>query len=340
MSIQIMSMKTGSIYTILIAIISLALFNSCSKSNSYNNIVTPPNTSGDVITNLSYGSNIDWKGQTEDLKLDVYLPPNRVAGAKYPLILWVHGGGFLVGDKESAKTFSSDMAARGFVTAPIDYRLGWTKSETNTCDGDSVQAKEAFYRAQQDARAALRYLVANADKYSIDTNWIFIGGASAGGVTSLNLPYFTQEVADSYLGTALTSKLGPLNADNSLTNSFTIKGIMSMWGAVGDLGIITRQNAVPTIFFHGTADAVVPFDIDHFYLCDSYPLAYGTKPVYDLLTSFGTPAVAHVEPGGGHGVFTDDFRADNSACFLNSLMADGKEPERGYYIGDNASSCR
>jgi dipeptidyl aminopeptidase/acylaminoacyl peptidase len=335
-------MKMGSMYKILIVVVSFALFNSCSKNSSSYRIVTPPTdttSSADVITDLSYGSNIDWTGQTVDLKLDVYLPPDRVAGVKYPLILWVHGGGFLVGNKETAKQFSYDMATKGFVTAPIDYRLGWTKSETNTCDGDSTEAKEAFYRAQQDARAALRYLVANADKYSIDTNWIFIGGSSAGGVTSLNLPYLTQDVADSYIGTTITSKLGPLNADNTLTNTFTIRGVMSMWGAVFNPSIITKQNAVPTIFFHGTADPVVPFNIDNFYLCNSYPMAYGTKPVYDLLTSFGTPAVAHVEPGGGHGVFTDDFRADNSACFLKSLMTDGKKPERGYYVGDNASSC-
>ena len=116
---------------------------------------------------------------------------------------------------------------------------------------------------------------------------------------------------------------------------------MSMWGAVGDLSMITRANAVPTIFFHGTDDPVVPFNIDNFYLCNSYPMAYGTKPVYDLLTSYGIPAVAHIEPGGGHGVFTDGFRADNSACFLNSIMApDPKEAEKGYYVGDNAMSCK
>src|SRR6478609_5387964 len=104
-----MSMKMGSMYKILIVVVSFALFNSCSKNSSSYRIVTPPTdttSSADVITDLSYGSNIDWTGQTVDLKLDVYLPPDHVAGAKYPLILWVHGGGFLVGNKETAKQFS------------------------------------------------------------------------------------------------------------------------------------------------------------------------------------------------------------------------------------------
>jgi len=333
-------MKTGSIFKILITIFSIALFNSCSKDTTYSRggggNTTPP--SADIVKDLTYASNTDWLGQSQALKLDVYLPPSRTDGAKYPLILWVHGGGFLVGDKESAAIFSYNMSLKGFVTAPIDYRLGWTKSETDPCNGDSTEAKEAFYRAQQDARAALRYLVANADKYAIDTNWIFIGGASAGGVTSLNLPYLTQDVADNTLGKSITSNLGPLNEGNTLTNTYTIKGILAMWGAVGDPDIITKENAVPTIFFHGTDDSVVPFDIGHFYTCSSYPVGYGTKPLYELLTSYDVPAVAHIEPGGGHGVFSDDFRIDNSACFLNSLMT--KTPESGYYVGDNASSCR
>lgn len=330
-------MTIRTIYRILIGTISILLFNACSKDKNYRENINTP--TANVIKDLTYGSNINWLGETQILKLDVYLPPSRTAGVKYPLILWVHGGGFLVGDKESAAKFSYDMSSKGFVTAPIDYRLGWTKSETNACEGDSTEAKEAFYRAQQDARAALRFLVANADKYAIDTNWIFIGGASAGGVTTLNLAYLTQEVADKTIGKPITSKLGPLNnGSNTLTNTFTIKGILAMWGGVGDTDMITKQNAVPTIFFHGTDDAVVPFNTGNFYLCNSYPMAYGTKPLFDLLVRYGVPAVAHIEPGGGHGVFSDDFRADNSACFLKSLM--GKTPESGYYVGDNANSCR
>jgi hypothetical protein len=50
----------------------------------------------------------------------------------------------------------------------------------------------------------------------------------------------------------------------------------------------------------------------------------------------GVPAVAQVDPSGGHGVYTIPFRADNIACFLNSLM--NKQPESGFYI--NKASCR
>jgi dipeptidyl aminopeptidase/acylaminoacyl peptidase len=329
-----MIMKNAGRLNILIAIISATFLFSCSKDSTYSRNITTP--SDDKFTDITYGANINWLGQNEDLKLDVYLPPTRTEGAKYPLLVWIHGGGFLTGDKATSDKFCSQFAEEGFVVSSINYRIGWTKSGTNPCDGDTTEAKEAYYRAVQDARAAIRYLVANAGQYAVDTNWIFIGGASAGGVTSLSLPYLTDALASAYLGSDITSKLGSLNASNTLTNAYNIKGVLSMWGAIGDPKMITPQNAVPTIFFQGTDDNVTPFNIDPFYMCPNFMIGYGTKPLYERLTGFGTPAVAHIEPGGGHGVFTDEFRVANSVCFMKSLMT--KKPERGYYT-DEEYSC-
>ncbi len=325
---------------IYIAIVTFVNFGivSCSKDNQTTLRTVSNSGGGSVITNVVYATNKNWLGQDEQLALDVYLPPAsaNVTVKKYPLLVYIHGGGFQTGDKETAKDFASLMSEKGFVVAPINYRIGWTQSETNPCDGDTTQSVEAFYRALQDTRAALRFLAANADKYSIDTNWIFVGGASAGGVTSLGVSYYTQELINSsFYGVA--DKLGPLDAGNLLTNKYTIKGIVSMWGALKTPDVITKTNAIPTIFFHGEKDNVVPYNVDHFYLCDNYPAAYGTKPLYDILTSFGVPAVAHIDPNGGHGVYTIQFRVNNSACFLNSLIS--KNPQTGYYIGET-SNCR
>ncbi|CAN5406581.1 hypothetical protein BH10BAC2_BH10BAC2_43630 [soil metagenome] len=330
-------MRLSTRFPIIVIILSFLFFSSCSKDTTYTVIPDNPGNTNASFSDVTYGSNTNWLGQQQELKLDVYLPPSPTAGVKYPLIVWIHGGGFQVGDKAAGEKFADLMTVKGFIVAPINYRLGWTHSETNTCDGDTTKASEAYYRAVQDTRAALRFLVANADKYSIDTNWIFVGGASAGAVTSLGTAYTTQQVANEYLSST-TAKLGPVDAGNTLTNSYRIKGVLSMWGAVTHPEIITRANAIPTIFFQGTDDNVVPFDVGHFYICDNFQIGYGTKPLYEKLTGFDVPAVAHIEPGGGHGVFEDDFRADNSACFLKSLMS--KTPQTGYYIGDNANNCQ
>lgn len=328
-------MKTGSIFIILLTGL---LLSSCSKDNAYRNTNTPPdNPSGTAFQDVTYATNTNWLGQQEDLKLDVYQPANMVDGVKYPLLVWIHGGGLVGGDKSSSDKFCTAIANKGFIVSSINYRLGWTQDENNTCNGDTTQAKEASYRAVQDARAALRFLVANATTYDIDTSWVFIGGASAGGIITLNTSYYTQQLADDFMPD-ITAKLGSLDQGNTLKNTYQIKGILSMWGGMSRPEIITAANAKPTIFYHGTADQVVPFDISHYYTCDNFPASYGTKPLYERLTTLGIPAVAHIEPGGGHGVFNDDFLVSNSVCFLNSLMS--KTPEKGYYVGDNAMSCK
>jgi acetyl esterase/lipase len=316
-------------------VFSFIIINSCVKhkrSHSAEESTTTPFT-GSVIKNISYAANTNWTGQNEQLLLDVYLlrQEKNITGAKYPLLVWIHGGGFAVGDKDSTENFAALVASKGFVVAPINYRLGWTQNKKDACKGDTLQANEAIYRAIQDARAALRFLVANADKYSVDTNWIFLGGASAGAVTTLGVAYYTQQTIDYYLP-HISARLGPLDEGNSLTNTYTIKGLISMWGAINSPDLINKSNAKPTIFFHGTNDKVVPFNTDHFYKCTNFPDSYGSQPLYNKLISLGVPALAQIKPGGGHGVYTDNFRANECVCFLNSLITNA--PQKGYYVGE------
>lgn len=337
-----MKMKIGFVFKLIPVALFIFLLNACSKNTNepVTGINPPPGDTsttptGTVISNLTYGSAVNWQGQTEQLKLDIYKPTTG-RNTKKPLIVFVHGGGFLTGDKETAASFAELMNQKDYIVAPIDYRIGWAKDEANPCNSDSLSAFEAYYRALQDTRAAIRYLVAHADDYGIDTSWIFIGGASAGGITSLSIPYYNESNISSTFSSAIISKLGPLDADNDLTTTFSIKGIIAMWGALENPNVITASNAVPTIFFHGTDDDVCPFGIGNFYNCENMQVSYGTKPLYDRLTGFGVPAVAHVEPGGGHGVYTEEFRVDNTACFLDNLM--NGTPQTGYYIGEK-SSC-
>jgi acetyl esterase/lipase len=225
----------------------------------------------------------------------------------------------------------------GFVVSVIRYRAGWSQSTTDICIGDSTQVVEALYRAMQDCRAALRFLVANADQYFIDPNNIFLAGGSAGGMVALGAAYYTQSTADARMP-GMSEKLGSLDADNSLTSTYAIRGMVSMWGSLmTDPSLINNFNAEPTIFFHGMLDTIIPYDVGHFYLCANYPLMYGTKPLYERLSSLGVPTVAQIDPNDGHGVFDFTFREDNITCFLRSIM--NNHVESGYYEGWQ-SSCR
>src|SRR5207249_10860570 len=113
----------------------------------------------------------------------------------------------------------------GFIAVAINYRLGWNNGGIAKahCLGDTASLIQAVYRGMQDANAALRYLISKANDYGIDTNWIFIGGASAGGAVALTSSYITDGYAQINFAIQ-AAKLGELqNADNSLTNSYSIK---------------------------------------------------------------------------------------------------------------------
>jgi acetyl esterase/lipase len=101
-------------------------------------------------------------GGDEHQRLDLYLP--EAGGAACPLVVWIHGGGWLGGDKASCP--AKWLSARGYAVASINYRL----------------SQQAVYPAQiEDCKAAIRFLRAHAAEYGINPERIGVWGGSAGG---------------------------------------------------------------------------------------------------------------------------------------------------------------
>ena len=61
--------------------------------------------------------------QQQDLMLDAYLPPDSDKREKRPAVVFVHGGGFRSGDKESGEEFAKQLTMRGYAVFAINYRL-------------------------------------------------------------------------------------------------------------------------------------------------------------------------------------------------------------------------
>jgi len=97
--------------------------------------------------------------------LDIYLPEQ--GDGPFPLIVAIHGGAFLFGDKADVQAMPMMMGLQhGYAVASINYRL----------------SKEAKFPAQiQDCKAAIRFLRANASIYQLDPDKIAAWGGSAGG---------------------------------------------------------------------------------------------------------------------------------------------------------------
>src|SRR6185437_15270164 len=101
---------------------------------------------------------------SRELHLDAFLP-SAMAG-RTPAILIVHGGGWRSGDRSQHIPLAQHLAARGIACFTVEYRL----------------STEAFFPAAvYDLKAAVRWLHANATRFSTDPAHISVLGFSAGG---------------------------------------------------------------------------------------------------------------------------------------------------------------
>jgi acetyl esterase/lipase len=274
-----------------------------------------------VESGILYGKAYDVNDSLIKLKLDLYFPPGFSNSKKYPLVMLVHGGAYYLGSKTDMKGDCAILADSGFVTASINYRLGWDHG-IGDCDGDTLSKDQAAYRALQDSNAALRFLTANAEQYGIDTTWIFVGGESAGSSIALNTRYITDEVAQVRLS-SFYKVMGPLTTSGNLyRNTFTIKGICNMWGALPDSTLINQSNALPTISFHGTADTVVPYNYGFSDSCPNYSVIYGSLCIHRQVVSYGKPSITNLVIGQGHGpaAYDHQFLMGNTACFFTRII--------------------
>jgi len=104
------------------------------------------------------------------LTLDLYLPSARTTPA--PLIVYVHGGGWMGGHTRHGGAFENwpqvlaSFAARGYVVASVNYRLS----------DEAISPAAAI-----DVASAVRWLRSNAERFSIDRERVGLWGASAGG---------------------------------------------------------------------------------------------------------------------------------------------------------------
>lgn len=208
----------------------------------------------DVINDLT--ENIDAK--MLDLRMDIYSPENDNQENR-PLLLLIHGGAFIVGDKRDdlQVKLGEYFARRGYVVASINYRLGYF-----FIPGVYKNLERCMYKAIQDTRAALRYLSAHKNKYRIDPTCVFLAGNSAGGFTALHTAFMKQDEVWESTGSdffGIFSDLGCLDcSSNRETGAFKIRGVVNLWGALADTSLIDSDEKIPMLLIHGDADQIVP----------------------------------------------------------------------------------
>ena len=188
---------------------------------------------------------------TCSLYLDVYEPAEgsvtTVDGQAKPTILFVFGGGFITGRRDSPRYLSwfRRYTEDGYRVVSIDYRLG-LKGMGRIGLREIPLVHNAVEIGVEDAYSATLFLIENASTLGVDPSGIVLSGSSAGAMISLQAEWH------------LCNRT-PLA--QVLPEDFRYAGVMSFAGAVFSREGKARFNREPdpVLFMHGTADKVVPY---------------------------------------------------------------------------------
>jgi dienelactone hydrolase len=193
-----------------------------------------------VTSNIQYGTAPDGQGNPVELRLDLYAPVGDTQTSR-PALVWVHGGGFSGGDKTNTVPvdMAQNFARQGYVVVSINYRLLGSGCVSNP---GQPSCTIAALEAQHDAQAAVRWLRSHAGFLGIDPTRIGIGGESAGGITATLVGLHSED---------------PGSSGNPGFAS-TVRGFVSISGGLPN-GIFASAGDAFGLFFHGTADGVVPY---------------------------------------------------------------------------------
>ncbi len=209
--------------------------------------------------------------EKKDLLMDIYEPVDDNAEKRAAVIV-CHGGAFVASSKDDfsqkSVAYTDSLAARGYVTASLEYRQGVLMSEVETKDGydeiiDSVDFARTVYKAIQDVHAAVRYFRKNAAELKVDTNKIYIVGNSAGRMLALeNIYAKSKKDFPAYVDKKGATSLGELDEYGETGVGGHANGVVALWGAIHNAGLV-KNSKVPVFLAHGDSDYVMPFGKGH-----------------------------------------------------------------------------
>lgn len=272
-----------------------------------------------VMSNIQYGEANNPYGIGKlfpnKLFMDVHFPPDSDSRKERPVMVWIHGGSFLGGDKGDDHIVFNTMVERGYVVASINYRM--VRSLMGIVHLETVKPAVV---GVEDARAAVRYLRMKAKEWRLDTNRIVVGGDSAGALTSMCYG-FTKNYTE--------GKSGNPGYDSAINAVLSVSGSMQdvafcasggkapeyhPFGCVvnsvdrfpygGDLTKEMQPGDIPFIEVHGTADTTIPY--------------VGAMKTDAQANATGVPHDFITIPGAGHVPFGNMFDP-KEPYFLNWL---------------------
>ena len=303
-----------------------------------------PDDTIDVGNIVKMGLLNSLKKRDLDLDMDIYIPKDDTL-EKRPLMMFIHGGAFFIGDKATLpyQKWCTHFASLGYVCVSINYRLGFRVN--------SKAIQRTAYQATQDAHAAMRYLLSKQDIYRIDPDYLFVGGASAGSITALNLAYMRNENRpEATFGSFFMGDLGDIETSgNDFKEDFEVKAVANLWGSVYDLEILKNAN-VSIISFHGDEDVVLPYRFGYPFRALGefqkvfFDEMYGSYFIDEKARELGIRSKLHTFEGEGHTLHFDENRKLNDNFYtiqneITDFFYEELNPHPAYIVQDK-SDCQ
>ena len=147
-----------------------------------------PPTNVETVENVSYGSCDKWH------LLDLYRPKD--AEGKLPVLLNIHGGAWVYGDKKVYAPYCMYLASQGFAVVNASYRLA---------------PKHTFPAPLEDVGAMVEWVVDHAEEYGLDVSNLFFVGDSAGAhlATAYTAVQLNEAYANSFPGIKVDARFVP-----------------------------------------------------------------------------------------------------------------------------------
>jgi acetyl esterase/lipase len=246
-------------------------------------------------------------------KMDIFYPKNDTSSRR-PLLLLAHGGGFTAGDKNqdaSVNYLKKSFAKRGYVTVSIQYRLASISDLA-----DSTKMLREVVWAISDAKAAMRYMAKDAattNIYKVDTNFMFIGGNSAGAILSVHYAYLDDlNELPSYVKDTILAYGGFEGNSGNPGYASKVKAVVSLAGGINRTSWISNANEEPIFMAHGDKDRTVPYYYDQVYRLPPYNAftlvtLYGSGSMDTALTNRGVLHELKTFPNDDHCPWDSDL---------------------------------
>lgn len=260
---------------------------------------------------------IDYVGDGHERHmLDLYLPPGEAAAPR-PLVIWIHGGAWLAGDKNNCPALV--LLRDGYAVASINYRL----------------SQHATFPAQSyDCKAAIRWLRAHAEEYQLDPDRFGVWGASAGGhlVALMGTAGDVEELEGDLGTTGVSSRVqavcdyfGPSDFPNIAAHCTEISRLdhaapnspeaRLIGGAISELAdtaiavspiTYVTEDDPPFLIVHGDQDPTVP--------------VRQSEVLHSALEEAGVDSTLIIIEGGGHGGFGENDPRNEVREFFNQHL--------------------